>query len=310
MRIGPILALATLFTLPVSGCREDKTGNDFRQAEPRAGATFPVYEVPFLFPSNQQEEVSTFFHYKRDSEKDFVYLEAEASTIGIVNHLKQKHGLPMIAIVEAIETIDRLIEKFNEAASSKQQVEINVNKLDQPTDLPEDPDSMSDDAFKKLIQETPILMPTLRDFLDTPEKVLEFGLNEGQAHDLTVIDSLDLMTSHGFLKTVFLQNGMSVNEESAKLRWFIDPRTGTLDIGVYLEVAESPGRFGNGGKNGLLIVTPPAAIITSDKMYLIGLDLLDDIPKVKYDPNRKPPERGPIPMPQIPGARKPSYLEA
>lgn len=300
MRISPALLLASVFVLPQVGCKENIAGSDIRPAIPRVGSALQIQEIPFIFPKDQKTDVGMFFHYKRDSEKGFIYLEAETSTMGIVNHLKNKHGIPVGVIPKIIENIDNLTKQFNQSASTKQQVEINVFNLAPPPKLPDNLDSLSDEEFRKIIQEANILAPGLRDFLDTPDKVLEFGINDGVVKDITAIGSLDIITDHGFPKSVHLQKGMTVNEQSAKSVWYIDPRTRSLNIGFYIEINEPQGRLGNGGKNSLLIVSPPAVIVTESKMYLLGFDLLREIPREKYDPSKPPPERGPLPLPHIP----------
>lgn len=273
------------------------------QAKPKQ--VLPVEpHIENLFPI---KDVESFFHYKKDPKKGFIYIEADKSTEGIANHLMQKHGInDLNVITEIIKGIDNMAAKFNQAATSnRKQVQIKLSDLGEEPKIPGNLDELSDKELRNLINVLNILTPGIRDYLDSPDKVLEVGESEGLAKEVSVLQQIDIMTTHGFPVAIFPQGEMDIKEGSAKLRLYRDPQSKTIRTCVYLELEELPGRIGKGGINGIIIPKLPAVIITNKKMYLIGFDKFE-VKEEEYNPKQRKwinPQHLPFPKPKGKGNR-------
>lgn len=287
MRIAPTLAL--LAALLPAGCNRNN------QSEKSAPITFPA-EIqtikpeaidPFIaIPIKPVQEVESFFQLKRDSEKGFIYIQAEKSTRGIVNHLVRGHGLSIEEALGEVIAIDRVVEEFNKKASSLKQVEINIKSL------VSDKKPLAKEELEPIIDaprsnKAPLLIPSTRDYIDSAGRLQELILSDGMTFPITVLPSaMDIMTAHGLPFPVHLSGNMSVIPNSEKMISFLDRRNNSIQQAPYLEVSEGKGPFGPGGINGL-IFSGPTAVFTKDTIYFIGFDVLK-IDEEKYDPQTAP----------------------
>ncbi len=287
MRIAPKLAL--LAALLPTGCN--------RNNQP-APITFPA-EIqtiqpkaidPFMaIPIKPAQEVESFFHLKRDPEKGFIYIQAEQSTRGIVNHLTRGHGLSVEQALDEVIAIDRVVQEFNNKASSLKQVRINIKALmsaDKKSLSEEELESIIDTPQKTKPDKMPFLVPTTRDYIDSLEKLRELTLSDGIAFPITVLPSaMDMMTAHGLPFPLHLDT-MTIIPGSEKVVSFLDKRNNSIQKAPYLEASEGKGPFGPGGINGF-IFSGPTAVFTKDTVYFIGFDVLN-IDEEKYDPQVAP----------------------
>ncbi len=296
MRIAPTVALLAAL-IPLNGCSRNNKVEE-RAPMPFAAGVIPVPNMdPFIaIPIKPAQEVESFFQLKRDPEKGFIYIQAEKSTRGIVNHLVRRHGLTTEQALDEIKAIDRIVEEFNKEVSSLKQVEINIKSLraDKKPLTPKELESIIDnppmigpDRMPHPVTQLPILVPSTRDYINSIQGLRELTLSDGITFKLSVLPSaMDIMTAHGFPFPLHLSDGMSVVPNSEKMVEYFDRRNGSIQRAPYLEVSEEKGQFGPGGINGL-IFSGPTAVFTKDTVYFIGFDTLT-IDKEKHDPKAIP----------------------
>lgn len=297
MKPRSVLAIATLLAAPLLGCGRQKELPRF--SPPPITSEEPEREltiIPFFMPHNLQnlEDKDEFFLLRRDKEKGFIYLTSEKSTQGIINHLVRYHGHDPEEAMEAVSNVDFITLQFNKEARAKQQIEINFKDLPKGKHPPKvNWASLTDEELSKLLSECDILTPQLKDCLDTPEKVFEFETCDGIVSNLSVLSHLGIMSKHGAPSRISLQKGMDIVPGSIEQKWYVDPKTHRLRMGIALKITEQKGRFGLGGENYLILPFPRVVITTDTRMYLIGFDMDVDgeVKEETFDENNQVPDR-------------------
>ncbi len=298
MKVKPTIAIAAMVTLPLAAYFGRQKLEE-RTLPPQAGFVQPfngIAPAPFIRPVVPAEDIDNFFHVKRDSEKGFIYLQPHESTEGIARHLMDHHGAQLGDAIDAIEAVDRVTKQFNEKASTLEQVEISFQSLlkKERADgglIERGPFNPKANNPKIEMPVMPLLVPGLRDYIDSMEKHIELTQSDGLVSPISVLPTaLDSMTEHGFPFSLYLKDGMDVVPGSEKLVMYLDKRYGVVRKAPLVEISEPAGRFGKGGVNGV-IITGPTIIITNKKMYLFNFDMHGGIKTEKFDSENQVPKR-------------------
>ncbi|GEM_PF-4866364 len=310
MKLGTTAALAAMLSLPIAAYY-GRQKLDERTLPPQVYFEQPLEEmspVPFIRKIAPIEEIGRFFEVKRDPEKGFIYLQSHESTKGIINHLVNSHGMDPETAIKVINTVDRVTQEFNKEVQSLKQVEINISDLSKALNPTPEIDALINKqpvgAFgvqnKPATQAVPVIIPGLRDYVDSVREHVELTLNDGFANPISVLPrAMDLMTEHGFPYLLHLEEGISVVPGSEKLVFYLDKRDGIVKTAPYLELSEPAGDLGPGGTSSL-IFSGPTVIFTKDKVYFIGFDQNRGIQAEKFDPAKQIPNRNPLDL-LIPG---------
>src|SRR3989338_5971588 len=239
MKLGPAVALAAMFSLPIAAFYGRQ---HFDRATLPAQVYFeqPIERVPSLQFNRRVapvvEEVGNFFHIKRDTEKGFIYLQSHESTRGMINHLVDSHGMDPEIAIQVIDTTDRVTREFNKEVQSLKQVEINIS------DLSRTPNPANAFEVQNANQTVPVTIPGLRDYVGSVREHVELALNDGFTNPISVLPkAMDLMTEHGFPYSLHLEEGMSVVSGSEKIAVYLDKRDGIIKAAPYLEISEPAG---------------------------------------------------------------------
>lgn len=287
MKIAPIF-IATLASLPIANA----TGGKDTET-PLQNRTLNL-ELNGL---NEQEEQKPFhfFRFKREEGSGKILIEAEKSTEKIVEYLK-KNKLNEEQIKQITLTIKILEEQFNRTVLSKTQIEIGLSDITKAKELPKDLKTLKDE---KVRTQHDVLTPSKRDYLDTVDEVLDLFNSDGSIYPLSILQSLDMMTAHGFPLSVFVRGDLGFSKDSLKEKYYIDPASGVLVKGIYFELVEKEGPLGPGGKNGVLapIEGLPLVVVTQSEVYFIGVSGLE---RAIFVPNQRNPQQERLPFPKDP----------
>lgn len=295
MKIAPLL-IGSLASLPIAF-----TNNDKASESPVQNKSLNVLsnQLALLQDLNNPQEIQEpmyFFRLKKDPEGK-VYVEAEPSTEKITNYLKE-HEISEKEIKLIISNIKRLQEKFNETIFDKKQVEIDLANIPKAKELPKDLKELKNE---KVRNELGILYPSKRDYLYDPWNVIDLIAGDGSVYPISVLVPNDIMTAHGFPLSLFVKDGMGFDKESLKERHYIDPFTGLIEKGIYLELLEKEGKLGPGGKNGVLISVKdlPLVVVGEKEVYFIGIGGKG---RAIHIPNQRDPQQERLPFPKGPNA--------
>ena len=249
-------------------------------------------QEPVQADDNQVMFFSARRHKPADGNgKSFIWLKANDATEELKKHLMEAHGAPEEGAIKTIQYIDHMTNVFNQTAREKEQVEIRLRDLKNPPGIPKSISELTEKQISQFLKDADIKTPSVRDYLDANEKVHELTRRDGATQRFNIIQPQGILTTHGFPVSLHLQEGIDVVKDSIAKKFFVDPRSGSFEPCIYLDLEETAGFLGEGGKSGVIIPAEvsPTAIVTPKKMYLIGFG--DDIKEEQYDPKAAVPHR-------------------
>lgn len=295
MKIAPLI-IGSLASLPIVAADNDKATPNPAQNRPLDILPSQLVLLQDLNDPQEEQEPVHFFRFKREDDGR-ISIVAEPSTKKITDYLKE-YEISDKEIKLIISNMKRLQEKFNETVFSKEQVEVGLSDIPKAKELPKDLKELKNE---KVRNELEILYPSKRDYLYDVWNVLDLFANDGSIYPISVLVPNDIMTAHGYPLSLFVKDGMGFSKESLKERYYVDPHTGLIEKGVYLELLEKEGKLGPGGKNSVLIPVNnlPLVVVAEKEVFFIGLSGKE---RAIFIPNQRDPKQERLPFPKGPNA--------